>query len=131
MAAAQLAGEVRQPPLIYSSRTHSQLTQVIRELRRTSYKCGCSVGLASLSSPVCLVEPRMSPRAHGEQCRGLESSFNDADTVRDAHDTSSEVPINACSRLVNLLAHHVGAAGHACASWAPGSRCACIRPCPA
>ena len=38
-AAAQLAGDVRQPPLIYSSRTHSQLTQVIRELRRTSYKC--------------------------------------------------------------------------------------------
>ena len=44
MAAAQLAGEVRQPPLIYSSRTHSQLTQVIRELRRTSYKC----------DPICL-----------------------------------------------------------------------------
>ncbi len=39
MAAAQLAGDVQQPPLIYSSRTHSQLTQVIRELRRTSYKC--------------------------------------------------------------------------------------------
>ena len=39
LAAAQLAGDVQQPPLIYSSRTHSQLTQVIRELRRTSYKC--------------------------------------------------------------------------------------------
>ncbi len=57
MAAAQLSGEVRQPPLIYSSRTHSQLTQVIRELRRTSYKCGLLLSFAccspaSLSAPL-------------------------------------------------------------------------------
>lgn len=38
-AEAQLAGDVRQPPLIYSSRTHSQLAQVMRELKRTSYRC--------------------------------------------------------------------------------------------
>ena len=38
-AEAMLAGDVRQPPLIYSSRTHSQLAQVMRELKRTSYRC--------------------------------------------------------------------------------------------
>lgn len=39
-AEAQVAGEVRTPPVIYSSRTHSQLAQVIRELKRTSYRWG-------------------------------------------------------------------------------------------
>lgn len=41
-AETQLAGDVRHPPLIYSSRTHSQLAQVMRELKRTSYRC-CTV----------------------------------------------------------------------------------------
>lgn len=27
------------PPIIYSSRTHSQLAQVMRELQQTAYKC--------------------------------------------------------------------------------------------
>ena len=42
-AEAMLAGDVRQPPLIYSSRTHSQLAQVMRELKRTSYRCGAAI----------------------------------------------------------------------------------------
>jgi len=67
MAAAQLSGEIRQPPLIYSSRTHSQLTQVIRELRRTSYKCATQyVPVSGCCPPANFSLPHDSP--HSKAC---------------------------------------------------------------
>lgn len=38
MAELRAEGGLRQPTIIYSSRTHSQLAQVMRELRNTAYK---------------------------------------------------------------------------------------------
>ena len=33
-------GTIGAPTIVYSSRTHSQLAQVMKELRNTSYRCG-------------------------------------------------------------------------------------------
>lgn len=65
-AEAMLAGDVRQPPLIYSSRTHSQLAQVMRELKRTSYRCGAAI-LARLLLRMAdrLLVPLISDLARG------------------------------------------------------------------
>ncbi len=57
------------PTIIYSSRTHSQLAQVIRELQRCSYRCAavvhaCAPGHPLLSSFVWVLPPtctRSSP----------------------------------------------------------------------
>ena len=38
MAELRAEGGLRPPTIIYSSRTHSQLAQVMRELRNTAYK---------------------------------------------------------------------------------------------
>lgn len=136
MAAAQLAGDVRQPPLVYSSRTHSQLTQVIRELRRTSYKC-------DLLPRSCIADPSAWSASHAFalHCRctsiaarllyiGLRKAYelltvSKRDSVKSSHTPASPAqPRCAPNR-------HLHAAGRACVSWAQGSRCACTRPCPA
>lgn len=36
-------GTVAGPTIVYSSRTHSQLAQVMKELRNTSYRCGVTL----------------------------------------------------------------------------------------
>jgi hypothetical protein len=42
-AAAAAAAPGALPLIVYASRTHSQLAQVVRELRATRYRCGCAV----------------------------------------------------------------------------------------
>ncbi len=43
-------GTVRVPTIVYSSRTHSQLAQVMKELRNTSYRCMALVFSAVIGS---------------------------------------------------------------------------------
>jgi len=46
-------GTVRVPTIVYSSRTHSQLAQVMKELRNTSYRC-IALFISAVSGSHCL-----------------------------------------------------------------------------
>eukprot|EP00026_Physarum_polycephalum_P000577 Phypoly_transcript_00578.p1 GENE.Phypoly_transcript_00578~~Phypoly_transcript_00578.p1 ORF type:complete len:1233 (-),score=182.25 Phypoly_transcript_00578:64-3762(-) len=62
------------PKIIYSSRTHSQLTQVVRELKRTSYKIKSSILGARDKMCIHPTVSNMKGKAQDYMCRSMVST---------------------------------------------------------
>lgn len=58
------------PQVIYSSRTHSQLTQVVKELKNTKYRCGLKEKPSGCAGPTTSADrhtsspPALAPARH-------------------------------------------------------------------
>lgn len=84
------------PVIIYASRTHSQLSQVVNELRNTRYRPKHSV---LGSRDVCCIHPKVNPAVANR--RADESSLNSDSSATTAPKRTSTEINNGCNKLNN------------------------------